>query len=676
MHTRNQIYKTGDSTAKTASAPKPSVPELRLPSAIGNRAFGNLLVSSRWPVQRKLQIGQTNDPLERDADRVAAEVDGPPGRAVSAGMVVSSPASISGYPAGAAFDARLNSQAGRGDPLPAQTRASMEARIGADFSAVRIHTGPEPAQLSRDIGARAFTHGPDIYFGEGRHDFGSRAGKQLLAHELTHTIQQGAASILAPAGPRGRLPGTVQRGGEDGVTTVPTLDDLYRAALQKARQTGNWQDAAEKLNGFSHEDIQSRLAQLSDTEVAYINAGAVENPRVGPDSQVAQLTKPGTPRASTVAPPATQGPRARVAPPKTAQTAAPAAATNSIAAMSAVDKLLEAFHRAKINQAFRDKVLSLITPKALCIAILSFAAAFVISQFTPVGWAADLGLALTALFIGTAVFSALNHLVKFADARNATSLEELDQAGREFADAVAELEVDAIILLVTHGVSGGLKGGGVAYKGPPPSELVLATGRGGLVVPVAASTISAAEAARLGIKAAGASTAMMTQGSGSGGSSGPKSTQAPQTASTPVQTPATPPKGIAAKGVEIVDARRSPLGEFDEIASDRFIEDKSAKGLGKFNPKTGQSQSAAEWAKKQIFDKTVVRIENLKNATATRPTKLSGPTVPTLAEIKSIRQLEFRVEAGTPEIRAAVETQIQALAGKYPDWSFGATYGL
>ncbi len=72
----------------------------------------------------------------------------------------------------------------------------MESRFGADFSDVRIHTGAEAAQLSRDLQAQAFTHGRDIYFGAGRYDPGTETGKRLLAHELTHTIQQTGGARL------------------------------------------------------------------------------------------------------------------------------------------------------------------------------------------------------------------------------------------------------------------------------------------------------------------------------------------------------------------------------------------------------------------------------------------------------------------------------------------------
>ncbi len=89
---------------------------------------------------------------------------------------------------------RLKNSKGKGHPLPSDTLRSMESQMGGDFSGVRIHTGPEAAQLNRDVGAQAFTHDQDIYFNEGKYNPNSSEGKWLLAHELTHTIQQGGGS--------------------------------------------------------------------------------------------------------------------------------------------------------------------------------------------------------------------------------------------------------------------------------------------------------------------------------------------------------------------------------------------------------------------------------------------------------------------------------------------------
>lgn len=77
-----------------------------------------------------------------------------------------------------------------GTKMDVNTQTEMEAGFGADFSNVNIHNDSEAAQMSQDIGAQAFTHGNDVYFNEGKYNPDSKEGKHLLAHELTHTIQQ------------------------------------------------------------------------------------------------------------------------------------------------------------------------------------------------------------------------------------------------------------------------------------------------------------------------------------------------------------------------------------------------------------------------------------------------------------------------------------------------------
>ena len=80
-----------------------------------------------------------------------------------------------------------------GQKMDANTQAEMEHGFGADFNNVRIHNDAEAQKMSKDIGAQAFTHGNDIYFSDGKYNPNSKEGKHLLAHELTHTIQQNGA---------------------------------------------------------------------------------------------------------------------------------------------------------------------------------------------------------------------------------------------------------------------------------------------------------------------------------------------------------------------------------------------------------------------------------------------------------------------------------------------------
>lgn len=87
----------------------------------------------------------------------------------------------------------IESARGGGSPLPGDVRREMEGAFGADFGGVRVHQGGEAADLNQRLSARAFTTGNDIFVGQGGLNAGSRGGKELLAHELTHVVQQGAA---------------------------------------------------------------------------------------------------------------------------------------------------------------------------------------------------------------------------------------------------------------------------------------------------------------------------------------------------------------------------------------------------------------------------------------------------------------------------------------------------
>ncbi len=89
------------------------------------------------------------------------------------------------------LESRLSSAKGSGAALDKNTRQPMEAAFGQDFSRVRIHTNSGAAQMNRELNARAFTHGRDIYFNAGEYSPGSTEGRRLLAHELVHVGQQG-----------------------------------------------------------------------------------------------------------------------------------------------------------------------------------------------------------------------------------------------------------------------------------------------------------------------------------------------------------------------------------------------------------------------------------------------------------------------------------------------------
>ncbi|WP_240345196.1 DUF4157 domain-containing protein [Flavobacterium sp. CLA17] len=96
------------------------------------------------------------------------------------------------------LESTLNSSKGGGSPLSGKVKTEMESGIGADFSNVRIHNDSSAVQMNKQLGAQAFATGNNIYFNEGKYNPNSQSGKHLLAHELTHTVQQGAAIRKKP----------------------------------------------------------------------------------------------------------------------------------------------------------------------------------------------------------------------------------------------------------------------------------------------------------------------------------------------------------------------------------------------------------------------------------------------------------------------------------------------
>ena len=121
-------------------------------------------------------------------------------------------------------EADIQRERGGGQALDSAARAQMEPAMGADFSGVRVHTGGQADTLNRNLSARAFTTGQDVFFNQGEYSPGSSSGRELLAHELTHVIQQGGNRI------RRKL-------------TVGAVDDPYeqeadRTASQVMRRIG------------------------------------------------------------------------------------------------------------------------------------------------------------------------------------------------------------------------------------------------------------------------------------------------------------------------------------------------------------------------------------------------------------------------------------------------------
>lgn len=152
---------------------------------------------SRIPIQPKLTMGQPDDGPEQEAERTAAAVIGgshlpelPAPSARSSKPVVQRGGCSKSEGTTAAPQCVHSGLRSSSQPLEVSTLRFMESRFGHDFSQVRVHANSEAAEASRSVDAQAYTVGSHIVFGAEQYQPKNRAGRELIAHELTHVLQQ------------------------------------------------------------------------------------------------------------------------------------------------------------------------------------------------------------------------------------------------------------------------------------------------------------------------------------------------------------------------------------------------------------------------------------------------------------------------------------------------------
>ena len=156
-------------------------------------------------LQKQLAIGAADDPLEREADRVADQVMRMTSHeATPLDLGQTSRPMVSRLGEGAALGSDAPSSvhatlASAGQPLASSARSFVEPRFGVDFSQVRVHTDGLAQQSAREINAHAYTVGSHVVFGAGHYATDTVGGKHLLAHELTHVLQQRGHASEEPA---------------------------------------------------------------------------------------------------------------------------------------------------------------------------------------------------------------------------------------------------------------------------------------------------------------------------------------------------------------------------------------------------------------------------------------------------------------------------------------------
>ncbi|MBS1912605.1 MAG: DUF4157 domain-containing protein [Bacteroidetes bacterium] len=196
------------------------------------REYGNQFVGRM--VQAKLTVNEPGDRYEAEAESVADAVVRAPSVAGSEPVIsdaretapvvhrapISPAPSSAAQPVPAGTAARIDAMNGGGQPLAGPVRSSMEGHFGQDFGGVRIHTDNGAAQAAKELNARAFTIGNNIAFASGSYAPDTSTGRHLLAHELTHVVQQTGSVRLSPditPAPAGM----VQRGGGDPPSSTP-----------------------------------------------------------------------------------------------------------------------------------------------------------------------------------------------------------------------------------------------------------------------------------------------------------------------------------------------------------------------------------------------------------------------------------------------------------------------
>lgn len=157
-----------------------------------------LFLQALTRIQPKLKVNTPGDLYEQEADRVANLVVGP--RLTGCGSLALSPVAPAAT-GGVGAEQVFNPGVGSGRVLGVSERAFFEPRLGHDLSQVRVHSDADAAQMSQRLGARAFACGHDLYFAPGQYDPHSDEGRRLLAHELSHVVQQVARSGLIQRAP-------------------------------------------------------------------------------------------------------------------------------------------------------------------------------------------------------------------------------------------------------------------------------------------------------------------------------------------------------------------------------------------------------------------------------------------------------------------------------------------
>jgi len=224
-------------------------------------------------LQKKLSIGAYNDPLERQADRIADQVLAASSAVSGAAPLIQRFTGQATDDTGAAPASVDRVLAGASRPLDTALQQDMGRRFGYDFSQVRVHTDASAQQSARDVSAHAYTVGYDIVFGAGRFAPWTHEGRRLLAHELTHVVQQSDSRFSARAAVSVQQP-------SDAHLSAGASRSHSALSLQRMKYGSIKADTpAPEISGTSLEEVPENERPLVDQAIRSI--AAVANDRVG-----------------------------------------------------------------------------------------------------------------------------------------------------------------------------------------------------------------------------------------------------------------------------------------------------------------------------------------------------------------------------------------------------------
>lgn len=187
---------------KYNSTPKPLISTNKSANYISNSKQPESPFFFPATVQRKLAIGQANDSYEKEADNIANKVISmstqhnslasqiSPLNTSSTQRKTTNTNGTKNQMVSSQIERKINTSKGGGSAMDIGTQTEMSQKFGTNFGDVRIHTDQLSIQMNRQLEAKAFTVGNNIYFNQGQYSPDNQQGKHLLAHELTHVVQQ------------------------------------------------------------------------------------------------------------------------------------------------------------------------------------------------------------------------------------------------------------------------------------------------------------------------------------------------------------------------------------------------------------------------------------------------------------------------------------------------------